>query len=222
MYFIQANLIIYQIFLSKSLQDLWAMLNTQSITIHMMIFRCSQTIPANLQGFNYQMSEFTQKDMYPTDLIYGGLFNFTAKDSPFEHFEFLGYEGANFVELSGSAIINIGIAFGVSVFLNIVNWFCVKIYTIPLARKIGSKIQTTSSKAAILTIYLQSFLEMMICAALSIQALGYDDFYSGNKSDLFAAIFVICSSLILVVLPLYMFYVIWFNFDTLDRADTIR
>ena len=41
MYFVQINLIIYQVFLSKSLQDLWAMLNTQSITIHLMIFKCS-------------------------------------------------------------------------------------------------------------------------------------------------------------------------------------
>ena len=41
MYFLQINLIIYQIFLSKSLQDLWAMLNTQAITIHLMIFTCS-------------------------------------------------------------------------------------------------------------------------------------------------------------------------------------
>ena len=61
---------------------------------------------------------------------------------------------------------------------------------------------------------------MMICGALSIQALGYDDFWSGNKSDLFAAVFVIFSSLILVALPLYMLYVIWYNFETLDRPET--
>jgi hypothetical protein len=93
-----------------------------------MIFRCSTTIPANLEAFNKQMSEFTQTDMYPTDLIFGWIFNFTEKESPYEHFEFLGYGGANFVELSGSAIINIAIAFSVSQLAHLVNYFCVKLY----------------------------------------------------------------------------------------------
>jgi hypothetical protein len=51
--------------------------------------------------------------MYPTDLIFGSVFNFTESESPYEHFEFLGYEGHNFVELSGSAIINLGLAISI-------------------------------------------------------------------------------------------------------------
>ena len=86
------------------------------------------------------MSEFTQKDMYPTDLIYGWLFSFTEKDSPYEHFEFLGYEGANFVELSGSAIINIALGIGGSMFLHLVNYVCKKFYTYPKARRLAVKI----------------------------------------------------------------------------------
>jgi hypothetical protein len=48
-----------------------------------MIYRCSTTIPANLEAFNKQMSEFTQTDMYPTDLIFGWIFNFTEKETPY-------------------------------------------------------------------------------------------------------------------------------------------
>ena len=48
--------------------------------------------------------------MYPTDIIFPLIFNFTEKEAPIEHFEVLGYEGANFVPLTGSAFINIGIA----------------------------------------------------------------------------------------------------------------
>lgn len=86
------------------------------------------------------MSEFTQKDMYPTDIIYGYLLNFTKKDSPNEHFEFLGYEGANFVELSGSTIINLGLGLGASVLLNIINKIIVKNYKRPCVRSLGPKV----------------------------------------------------------------------------------
>ena len=37
---IQANMLVLNILLSKSLQDLWGMLATQQITIHLMLFRC--------------------------------------------------------------------------------------------------------------------------------------------------------------------------------------
>lgn len=45
--------------------------------------------------------------MYPTDWIYKAIFNFKDKDSPVEHFEFLGYEGVIFINLTGSIIINL-------------------------------------------------------------------------------------------------------------------
>jgi len=59
--------------------------------------------------FNSLLTELTQKDQYPTDEIYEGIFNFTAKDSPNKYFEILGYEGANFVTMTGSVLINLTI-----------------------------------------------------------------------------------------------------------------
>ena len=47
--------------------------------------------------------------MYPTDEIFA-YFGFTESETPVEQFEDLGYEGANFLELSGSLIINFCIA----------------------------------------------------------------------------------------------------------------
>jgi len=41
--------------------------------------------------FNSVLTELTQKDKYPTDEIYEGMFNFTEKASPIEYFEILGY-----------------------------------------------------------------------------------------------------------------------------------
>jgi hypothetical protein len=72
---------------------------------------------------------------------------------------------------------------------------------------------------AIITFYLQSFLELLICAAVAIQELNADDFKSGNFSDLFAAVFVLISAVILLALPGYMFVIIWNNMDELHTNE---
>jgi hypothetical protein len=64
-------------------------------------------VPGNIFVYNFYMSALTQKDMYPTDELYETFFNFTEKDPPIPHFEILGYEGANFVVMTGSVLINI-------------------------------------------------------------------------------------------------------------------
>ena len=47
-----------------------------------------------------------------------------------------------------------------------------------------------------------------------------EDFTSGNYSDLFAAIFVLFSTLTLMFLPFYMLCILWVNFKTLDTPGT--
>jgi hypothetical protein len=92
--------------------------------------------------------------MYPTDEIFALLFDFTEKDSPIEHFETLGYEGANFVDMSGSLLINIGISVSLTIFLRIAEFICKKCYQYKFAREYGSRIKHSSSIGAILTLYL--------------------------------------------------------------------
>jgi len=53
------------------------------------------------------MSVLNQKDMYPTDEIYPLIFDFSETESYNIKYEDLGYSGTNFVELSGSALINV-------------------------------------------------------------------------------------------------------------------
>ena len=53
---IEANMLILNIILSKSLQDVWAMLSTSQITVHMMLLKCSTTAPANIYKFNNYVS----------------------------------------------------------------------------------------------------------------------------------------------------------------------
>jgi hypothetical protein len=82
----------------------------------------------------------TQKDMYPTDEIYEATFNFTEKDSKIEHFEQLGYEGANFVLMTGSVLINILIPVLANAFKLLVLKITYKCKYRKCSRKIGSKI----------------------------------------------------------------------------------
>ena len=159
--------------LSKSLQDLWAMLNTQQITIHMMLLRASQTIPGNMVTFNTQLSSMNQNDMYPTDIIYGLLFSFTEKESPIEHFEVLGYEGSNFVPLTGSALINIALAVILAILVQVGSYICVKLYRYQYARWLGCRLDSKTTQSSILTFYLQTFLEMTICVFVSFKKLSF-------------------------------------------------
>lgn len=53
------------------------------------------SVPGNAMFMMELMGQLTQKDMYPTDEIYGALFNFTEKgyppsdEEPYEEVEFV-------------------------------------------------------------------------------------------------------------------------------------
>ena len=55
---------------------------------------------------------------------------------------------------------------------------------------------------------------------MSLGELTAEDFTARNYSDLFAAIFVLFSTVSLMTLPLYMLYILWVNFETLDTQGT--
>jgi hypothetical protein len=135
---------IMNIVLSKSLQDLWGMLNTQMITVHLILFKCQMTVPGNIFVYNHYMSALTQKDMYPTDEIYEALFNFSDKDPPIAHFEILGYEGANFITMTGSVLINIMIPAVTGLVYYVLRKLSYKYSHIKFWRKIGVKLSGTN------------------------------------------------------------------------------
>ena len=59
----------------------------------------------------------------------------------------------------------------------------------------------------------------MICAIITLKELSSSDFDSSNKSDLFAAIFLIASTIIMTALPLILVYVIYNYQDKLDVQE---
>jgi hypothetical protein len=180
------------------------MLNTQTITIHLMLFRCSYTLPGNVVEFNRKLSGLNQRDMYPTDMIYPYVFNFTETDSPIEHFEELGYGGANFVELSGSLLINILIVLVIQVSKKILEKVCQLLYKYKFARNIGSKIEGTNVMAALVVLYLQGFLESLICTIISNLEPDSELYESGNASNFFSKIFSLISMVILLLLIFFV------------------
>ena len=143
--------------------------------------------------------------MYPTDEIYPVIFNFTGTDSPIEHFEELGYEGANYIEMSGSLLINIFIAVSASVFMKLLEKACIKLYTNQKARIIGSKIENSNFLTALLMAHMQGFLELSICIIVSNLEPTGEVYSSGNISNIFSTTFSMFSIMILAV----MFVFIW-------------
>ena len=81
--------------------------------------------------------------MYPTDTIYGYL-NITESDSPIEQFEDLGYEGANFINLTGSLIINILVGLLAGVLISVALFFAKKLYMYEFVRKNALILKTSN------------------------------------------------------------------------------
>ena len=156
------------LFLSKGLQDIWGIINTQIIVIHMILFKCQISTPANIYAFNSYLSQLAQKDMYPTDEIYGAIFNFEDEPSPVEHFEFLGYEGVIFISLSGSIIINLLIPTVVFALQKALQRVVVKFPNLRVFKFMAVKLGNTDLVMTVTSLYMASFLEMTFCAIISI------------------------------------------------------
>ena len=212
-------MIVSQVLLNKALQDVWAMLSAQAIIIHLIILKVAQTVPGNMQAFNEQMSQKSQRDMYPTDLLFG-VFDLTEKDSPIEHFEVLGYEGANFIPITGSAIVNIALLVLIHAGRETARCACRRLYKYECARRLGVKLESVSLHSAVLNFYLQSYLEMAICVLVCWGQQITEDFTSGNASDFLSALFLVISALVLGVLPIYIVAKLVQNKDHLHEPET--
>jgi len=136
------------------------------------------------------------------------MFNFTEKDSANEYFEILGYQGANFITMSGSVLINILIPLVTYVLQYILLKLTYRFKEVSCMRKLGSKIQQISIASAIIPLFIAGYLEIMFCAIIALKGLTSADFDWENKSDLFAAIFLIVCSLILANLPIVSTYIL--------------
>ena len=106
--------------------------------------------------------------MYPTDEIYGAVFNFKDVDSPVEHFEFLGYEGVIFISLSGSIIINLLIILFIWALIQLTVCLVKKYPHSKLLRSIGVYFGHKDLTKVITSLYMASFLELVVSALISI------------------------------------------------------
>ena len=136
------------------------------------------------------------------------MFNFTEKDSAIEYFEILGYQGANFITMTGSVLINILIPLVTYALQYILLKLTYRFKEVSCMRKLGGRIQQISISSAIIPLFIAGYLEIMFCVILALKGLTSADFDGENKSDLFAAIFLIVCSLILANLPIVSIYIL--------------
>ena len=54
---IMIGVLLLNILMSKSIQDVWALLSAQQITIHMILLTVSTTVPSNIFKYNSIISE---------------------------------------------------------------------------------------------------------------------------------------------------------------------
>ena len=109
--------------------------------------------------------------MYPTDEIYEKIFNFTSSDSPIEQLEDLGYEGANYMLLTGSLLINLILIILVA-FKQYTCLFCAKkLYRYERMRNYGIKYQRSNNFETLMDVFLSGYLETFICLMLTFDQI---------------------------------------------------
>ena len=138
--------------------------------------------------------------MYPTDQIYGAIFNFKDVDSPVEHFEFLGYEGVIFITLSGSIIINLLITLFIWAIIQLTVCLVKKYPQSKSLRSIGVFFGHKDLTKVITAMYMASFIELMFSALISIIGQKNDEYNGNYASNIISQVFMVISLLIMMVM----------------------
>ena len=198
---IGAGALVQGILKSGSTQQVWGLIKSSQIVIHMMLLKFSTTAPDNIINYNSFLSGMVQHDMYPMDNINEKVFKFTETESPIELFENLGYEGKNFIMLTGSMIINIFTIFGMGLAGYIAKTFTKRFSRYFYVRQLGIMIDNTLKDpvSQVLSYYLASFMEIFFSVILSLLE---PEYYSW--SDRFSMVTCILSSFILIILPIFI------------------
>lgn len=88
-------------------------------------------------------------------------------------------------------------------------------------RWIGSYLSTINPGAAVAPMYVSSYLDLVVCAVISAKELSSKDFDGSNKSDRFAAFYLIVALLVLISSPVLTMYIVYKNRDKVDDPEVI-
>mmetsp|Transcript_11177 Transcript_11177/g.16959 ORF Transcript_11177/g.16959 Transcript_11177/m.16959 type:complete len:326 (-) Transcript_11177:1100-2077(-) len=162
--------------------------------------------------------------MYPTDLIYEKTFRFSPSASRSDLFEEMGYEGAVFIALTGSLLINIIMIFCENGLSNLTNWVMKRNYTKAWARKLGSGLPESAAYQVLMKILVAGYLELAICSFISILEFSPAKIEknfkeSNNWSDVFDHFVGLSSTFFCLALPLHFYFTISKNQRKLDEEE---
>ena len=157
--------------------------------------------------------------MYPTDEIFQYVFNFSESETINDQFEDLGYEGANFVELTGSLVINLILIIGSRIFLFIALMIIKKFFShYQTGRRYGIQVQSMMEWSTLFEIYLQGYLELFMCTIISLKGLFTQDIYQ-TSSDKFSAVFMWITLIVLFMMPFLLAILIFRHKNELDNPE---
>ena len=100
--FLGANLILTLIF-STSMQFMWGLINTLQIIVLTVLFDLKT--PINVLVVLIQMLQLSNFNLFPTDLMYNTIFDFTETEPFNQVFEEAGFENSNFILLAGPFLL---------------------------------------------------------------------------------------------------------------------
>ena len=100
---VMAGNLVLQLFLSASLNYLWAMINTQQIILMMPLFNLA--LPANAGIFFGLLMQIASFDIIPTDIFFNEVLSWVSTDPVNNNFNSVGFGSTLFIYNIGSMII---------------------------------------------------------------------------------------------------------------------
>lgn len=199
-----ASNFVLNIIISASLNQLWAMINTQQLMIMMPLFQI--TMPANAGLFFRSLMEIAAFDFYDFSDFVHDLFQVEPKETTDLNFEAIGFESKYF-------LVNIG---------SLAVIFLVYVSCMPFVsqyrrcqrgrcKKICKRMNRSVFWGTLITLINESYIWIVVCVLINIQVFSTQG--PGQTIMSYLTVFFLVAS---VVLPAYFICKIGCNIDKLD------
>jgi hypothetical protein len=157
------------------------------------------------------MSDLNSRDLFPTDEIYEWIFEFREQDSWSASFEFMAYEGANFINLTGSLLIVILFMILNAIISILINRCTRMCYLRRWARRLGAAVGSYPLKEGLVRMVFEGYLELVICTLISSLRMEKSDWDGSSWSDTVSLSVCMLTAAVLIIFPSYYLVILITN-----------
>ena len=164
-------------------------------------------MPSSSSVFITVMGTMNSKEKYDMDTMYGYITEFSEYDALNDWHEKQGYDGSNFLPLAGSLTVKILLIIAPGLAIIVVQALCRQFYYVRIMRQLGTKLEKTEIKDALLLLIFEQYLELSATISICL-IFFYDNLEMKNMElqDRISTLSCFICGITLVFIPVYMSY----------------